>query len=238
MSRFCLSIIFCIYFQVCFSQDKLSGTAKYIVKEVTNEETIQSTDFVKSLEPFAKKIAADFSFELIFNSKGSAFFLRDDTKLKQYSKKSLSLSAIKYEYADTIWQDATYSYSITSMPGRSDKFFMYSVKNKPEWKITKEKKDINGYTCYKATKVIVNRRGKKTFSTPVIAWFCPEFPIGYGPLEYGNLPGLIFELQTQTYLYGISSISLVDKIDVPKKPDLEKYTEEELIQSLNKSLGK
>lgn len=52
-----------------------------------------------------------------------------------------------------------------------------------KWKITNEKKEIQGYKCQKA---ICNYLGR-TYE----AWFSSEIPIKNGPWKFGNLPGLI-----------------------------------------------
>jgi GLPGLI family protein len=60
-----------------------------------------------------------------------------------------------------------------------------------DWKISPEKKIINGYTCYKAigkVKYFIDK-----YSYYVEAWFCPEIPLPYGPDIYAGLPGLVFE---------------------------------------------
>ena len=226
--------LFCANYRC--AQNQPIGQAKYVVKLIPKQ---QQDKLLESLEPFADRIASDFEFTLLFDGNNSAFYLEDTPALQRYTENSLKLSAIKYDYADTVWQDKEKSYNVTGMPGQREKFFLMSYKEQPKWNITSEKKDIAGYTCYKATKVIQSVRGSKTFSKPIIAWFCPEISAPYGPLTYGNLPGLIFELQTEKYLYGIRNIQFNRNVRVPPKPQLEKaYTEDELIKSLRSSLGK
>src|SRR5690606_33728451 len=56
-------------------------------------------------------------------------------------------------------------------------------------------KMINNRKCYKATTIYQVKYGKKEFTHPVVAWYSPELPFNFGPQGYGNLPGLILELQ-------------------------------------------
>lgn len=75
------------------------------------------------------------------------------------------------------------------------------------WVLTSESKKIDGYTCYKATNEYVVDNGK-IFRHPVVAWFCPEIPIPYGPKGYGGLPGLILELQEWNIVFGAVKIDI------------------------------
>ena len=71
-----------------------------------------------------------------------------------------------------------------------------------KWEISSETKKINGYDCYKATTKDPRRRGALT------AWFCPKLPYPVGPIEYGNLPGLILELQFKRIKYMATKIDI------------------------------
>lgn len=71
-----------------------------------------------------------------------------------------------------------------------------------KWKLLNETKKIGDFLCYKAitTKIVEN---DKIFKKQVIAWYCPEYSIPFGPIGYGGLPGLIIELSIEneaTYL--------------------------------------
>ncbi|MFH6960100.1 GLPGLI family protein [Flavobacterium aquidurense] len=88
-----------------------------------------------------------------------------------------------------------------------------------DWSLVNESKEIEGFLCYKATstKVVVNSKG--TFQFPIIAWYCPKIPFSFGPNGYGNLPGLILELQVRNVVYGAKKIDLnLKKTPVLSKP--------------------
>lgn len=55
-----------------------------------------------------------------------------------------------------------------------------------EWEITKDKKEINSFVCYKAH---MEFRGRK-----FEAWYAPDIPISFGPWKFRGLPGLILEV--------------------------------------------
>lgn len=101
--------------------------------------------------------------------------------------------------------------------------------NEIEWEITKESKKIDNYICYKAIckEQIINRLGEEK-TREIVAWFTPELPYSYGPLEYNGLPGLILELEK----LGSKLVAKKITIDNDKTIEIEKpkgkiITEEE-----------
>jgi GLPGLI family protein len=56
----------------------------------------------------------------------------------------------------------------------------------PTWKVVPEQKVILGYPCQKAT--------YQKDSTTIEAWFTPLISVPSGPMGFGNLPGLILQL--------------------------------------------
>lgn len=56
-----------------------------------------------------------------------------------------------------------------------------------KWKIAPEQKKILDYVVQKATTTID--------TTEIIAWFTPQIQISNGPYKYGNLPGMILEIE-------------------------------------------
>lgn len=88
-------------------------------------------------------------------------------------------------------------------------FFVIECDFENNWNITKEKKKIDNYNCYKATKSIIkeNFKGEK-FEINVEAWYCPELSMSFGPLEYNGLPGLILELHLDNIIYYANSIKI------------------------------
>lgn len=69
------------------------------------------------------------------------------------------------------------------------------------WKITNETKQIQNFTCYKAT---TSFRGN-TFE----AWFTPDIPINAGPWKWYGLPGLIVEASDTEK----SEVYLLEKVE-------------------------
>lgn len=80
------------------------------------------------------------------------------------------------------------------------------------WKITNETKQIQNFTCYKAT---TSFRGN-TFE----AWFTPDIAINAGPCKWYGLPGLILEAtdKDQSVVYKVEKIEpLNEEVPFPSK---------------------
>lgn len=121
---------------------------------------------------------------------------------------------------------------------KKDSLYFFSL-NKPntllikkassiKWHFTDESKIIDDKLCFKATtfKTIISRLGNKEIE--IVAWYCPEIPIPFGPQNYGGLPGLIMELNdTGGITFYVSKISLNKKVNVqiPKNKILVDYNE-------------
>ncbi len=102
---------------------------------------------------------------------------------------------------------------------------------KIKWVITKEQKKIGKFTCTKATTI--------HFESEITAWFTDEIALSNGPDEYGNLPGMILELET--YNKTISATKILTKAVDPtlqfERPKQgEKISVADYYQRLNKIL--
>ncbi|MCI6213621.1 MAG: GLPGLI family protein [Bacteroides pyogenes] len=89
---------------------------------------------------------------------------------------------------------------------------------KISWNLTGEKKEIHSYACQRA---IGTFRGR-TYE----AWFTPEIPFKEGPYKFGELPGLILEINDmeKNFVYTCISITHPKQV-VPIKFWKWKYQE-------------
>ncbi|WP_340064030.1 GLPGLI family protein [Ascidiimonas aurantiaca] len=111
---------------------------------------------------------------------------------------------------------------------------VYNVKSNIgniNWKLTREKKKIGDFVCYKAT------HQKKVLDKyyEVTAWYAPGIPLAFGPGEYaGSLPGLILELYDHVKHFRCTSITLNPEkkitVSFPNEAAITTITEEEYQQ--------
>jgi GLPGLI family protein len=81
-----------------------------------------------------------------------------------------------------------------------------------KWELHDEIKTIADFTCFKATTfyTVTNSEGK-IFKRDFTAWYTPQLPYKFGPVGYGNLPGLIMELQDKNATYGVTKIEFFEE---------------------------
>ncbi len=93
----------------------------------------------------------------------------------------------------------------------------------PNWIITKEKKNIANYTCYRATL----QKGDALIE----AWFTKEIQINEGPMGYWGLPGLILEMTEGKKHVIFDRISyLSDTITLQPPTEGKKISRQEFIE--------
>ncbi|WP_445714469.1 GLPGLI family protein [Flavobacterium sp.] len=104
--------------------------------------------------------------------------------------------------------------------------FLIKTPSNHNWNILSESKKIDNYLCYKATYTeSYTARDGKTKERVITAWFCPELPYSFGPLEFNGLPGLILELEKNGNKVVAKTILLSDKkidLKIPNKKTITK----------------
>lgn len=237
MRKFIVFIYFLTIASFTFAQQKqISGVATYRVRTVAKTSVGEMEKLLLHTSPHGNTLAEQLSFALSFTDEQAGFEYIDNNL--KVSDSDLRFAKLNVGYSDYIWQDINRSYTRTQEgfgAGRKD-VLLYREKTSNHWTITDEVKMIGDFLCIKATMNEVTERGSNRFVKPVIAWFCPEIPVPFGPLHYGNLPGLILELQTESALFGATKIEFHKEIQIPDLPDLDKFTEKGLIERLQKMI--
>lgn len=165
----------------------------------------------------ARNGAKTLEFELLFNKTSSLF--------QQVDKIENEDAAVKFAcafsgYKNPVYYDKAkkeYKYNNFASPIVNEKEFLIIYKDSIGWTLLNETKIINNYTCYKATSLVPVYKINDVSFTTITAWYCPQIAINYGPLTFGNLPGLIFELQNQYSSLVIDKIEFNSEIKI-KEP--------------------
>jgi len=203
-----------------FSQTK-GGEAVYQAMTINEDEENYKKviDLFTNQRPNVLTTVSELEFTLKFNKESSVFYANEYEGIADSYEIMFAQALVGYGYKT--WQN-TKSYYIHNEQGS---FVGQRIKNF-EWQITNETKKIDNFLCYKAIGIesVTNKKGH--FRKPVIAWFCPEIPYSYGPLKFGNLPGLILELQTRNAVFGLKSLVLKN-VEIDKMPNVRIKTEEE-----------
>lgn len=174
-------------------------------------------------------IASEFDFSMVYNDSHSIFYL----ERKIYSDEAAARLALIFSgsFFGRVKQHAD-AFITEELQEDFGKFLV----SRPyqDWQLHDETKIIGEYTCFKATTyyTITNLAGK-VFRRDFTAWYTPQLPYKFGPAGYGNLPGLIIELQGKEFTLGVSKIQFYNEGEQTKEnklPELRKLkaiTEEE-----------
>lgn len=205
MKFYKLLIILLLYCTINYSQ-RNSVYIEYgitiTVEEFFLKDKIMSESFINAAEAANK-----LRFGLIIKNETSKFY---DVNIGLDSDNNLKIAKIDAKYMGVIYNRNNEILKQSELLGKN----IYTKENIVEnWVLTNETKQIDNYLCYKATNeyTVVNPKG--TFKFPVIAWYCPKLPYNFGPLGYGNLPGLILELQVRNVNYHLKKIDLNSDFD-------------------------
>jgi len=117
-----------------------------------------------------------------------------------------------------------------------------------KWILTKEKRLINNFTCFKAIseEKYFSAFLNKEIILKHIAWYTPEIQIPFGPTVFNGLPGLVISCQIGGYYFVADKIEFKkEKLEI-KKPtkgikisfeDFDKKHKEEIGEILKKRKG-
>ncbi|NBL64562.1 GLPGLI family protein [Flavobacterium sp. NST-5] len=211
----------------CFGQ-KSSGRIIYKIRPITLEgKAAKDNPLVQE----TKKISEAQTFELAFNQSLSKFTLIKNLTTDETDDNLSRLASITFTTEDTYFTEKKSNKQIVE---KHDGTLVEKESLKKDWTITSETKKIGNYICTKATLdlPIINRKGEKK-TIPIVAWFAPAIPSGYGPKEFYGLPGLILELTERQTTYLVSKITWVKnseiKIAIPKG---KKISEAEYLKNM------
>ncbi|MEZ4854807.1 GLPGLI family protein [Flavobacterium sp.] len=221
------SIFLFLFFQCLYSQS-IEVVYNFIPKEITQTSTNEHVNaLIQELDNL------NIEFLLKADNAASYFKLIENDLNGQNTKEKLLIktNVLRIGYMNPYYYSKAENTFYYEKEG-----FVIKKENGLAPQITKETKKIDNYTCYKAIykEKIINRIGKEV-EREIIAWFTPELPYAYGPLEYNGLPGLILELEKLGCKLVAKSIT-IDKdkditIEKPKGKTISENEYKEKIKS-------
>jgi GLPGLI family protein len=189
---------------------------KVIYKVVSNEKFVEQgqkseIDYINDL---VNENIQWVTFELVFKD-GKSHFEREDKVYPEHIK-------INNSMIDGLVSGGKYFYDSSTKILLNEKFVLgknYLISSNSEdvlWKVTNEQKEINGYKCYKATKIeeVINSKG--VFKHTITAWFTPSLPFQFGPKNNNSLPGLILVLEDKNYTYYVEKLIFNEIVNLPE----------------------
>lgn len=160
----------------------------------------------------------DIYYTLITNGKESVFYYKEGMKISGQETNNRFIGAGG--------GDGIYYKNITNKKYLHQSDFLgneYLVSlNEKVWVLTKEKKVVNNFLCYKALseQIYYSEIFRKEVLIKHVAWYTPEIPVPFGPTVFNGLPGLVIAAQVGGYYYYADKIEFNLKenpIIIPKK---------------------
>lgn len=196
----------------------------------------------KNQEVVKSKVASSFvgvdealsrlNYELVVNEGKSNFYL---TSMLDFNEKAARL-ARAFAGNNEYFKDKE-SNKIIKKVNFSNEIFYVQLEPLSKWNLVNEQKVINGYTCFKATQEKQLKLKKTDRTYLVVAWYCPAIPMVNGPKEFGDLPGLILELQDGKITFLASKIELDSNLKLTLKDVNHKLIlEEEFYKIVEKTV--
>lgn len=159
-------------------------------------------DFLK----LAKNAAQYLSYTLLFNENESIFCLDNIMETNQNEiSAAVAFSGIYGKFFNIKKSMLLLNEFDNEDFGRIVVQKQYDYK----WEFSNESKKIDGFTCFKASRIMIIDNGDSgVFKRPIIAWYCPSIPASFGPVGEGGLPGMILELHNRNVVLGVKKIDL------------------------------
>lgn len=209
------TILFLIFIQLSFGQNNISYKIIYKQKYLKTSSNKEKKESFKNFENRILKDINNLKFSLEFNRTKYSFKRIKKMELDTRGiKLALSLGSGKGVY----YGDIEKNIRLHKKNSFGSDFIIKSSFNELKWDIQNETKIIGGYKCRKATlyEDIYTSKGKK--KRLVVAWFTTQIPSNFGPAGYGNLPGLIIELnKSGKYVFYVDKI-IISKSEIKLNP--------------------
>lgn len=206
-----LFLLLLLNFHIASAQIQ-SGEIIYKIKAPNNINNFMDTteveepaikDFMKKEFDKIKKHTPYLTFNLQFNNKESVFHYQNN--MSNDSGVDLNLIAIVTGVDGLYYTSLRDQTNLHQFESFDKKWLIQKDLSDINWEIQNESKVIKGYKCKKAVaKVNFNHLKKGT----ITAWFCPDLPYPYGPMEYNGLPGIILGLEIRNFYFYADSIKL------------------------------
>ncbi|MFY8096786.1 MAG: GLPGLI family protein [Flavobacterium sp.] len=220
-------ILIGFYFLIFVSkgQQIISGSVIYKLK--SKQESNEKFDDIIKLGRTARD---NQQFELLFSSNESIFL--------QINELQSDLNPDEIKLFKNFYSKNFYVFSenkiVLEQVELDNKKYLLKKNLNYTWNLTNETKVIGLYNCFKAITYKEIYRDNTIKKIPIVAWYCPEIPFGFGPKNYFGLPGLILELHDSNVVFYASKLNFDLSFKNKKLPSLvgeEKSLEElKLIQ--------
>lgn len=119
-------------------------------------------------------------------SKGASLYEKDGRKAEEQAVEEGGMRIMMVEPEEIVFSDLEQMTTTEQREFMSRMFLISTDLRRHTWKLTGKQKTVAGYPCQEAVYADT--------AIKAVAWFCPQIPVSSGPGGFGNLPGMILEL--------------------------------------------
>jgi GLPGLI family protein len=199
------NIIFLLFFQILFSQKNIEVVYKTNFNGSFLSSENKKNDNLKNLNEGLEEKISTLEFQLLINDQKSLFKSIPEME-KDGETTGQKMAKIVVGYDNVYYTDLKVEKIIIEEPSLDTKNKVDLGFNTFKWEFLNETKEINGYKCYLAKTMFAH--------LTVFAWYCPQLPYSFGPMEFCNLPGLILELQKGNLIFQAEKIKFNSTINL------------------------
>jgi GLPGLI family protein len=235
MKTYIITLMIC--FSSAFFAQKIEGKITYIAStkkalDYRNNNNGDGNLKIKNDVNEIYKKAKDVEVILNFNEKLSEYYVVD--KLEVGNVENINITHIMAGSEKKYYTSNSFSGYVSNTLDCYILGECFLIENTlPKWELLQDTKDIGGFLCYRAI-----LKNPKTGKPNLEAWYTPTIPYQYGVVDYYGLPGIILEINKNTFSIIAIKIELNPKekikIDEPKK--VEKLTQKQFRTMTRKAL--
>ncbi|SFB78852.1 GLPGLI family protein [Zunongwangia mangrovi] len=229
---------------ICFFGFSLNAQSLEVVYGVSTELSLTKEQLEKIPPQIREHYKQSFKnlkhikYRLQINDHESLFKMQESMENEALS--GFAFTRIMAGFSGTYYSNYQKDICLNQTNAFGREFIISSKMSNMIWQLSKEQKTIKDFKVYKASgfETIKNNSGEHEIS--IIAWYTPEINLPFGPANYGNLPGLILELERNKKTYTIENIQDKEniKIEKPSKGKQVTHAEfEEIGARVMKNLG-
>lgn len=219
------SYLFAFLFSLNLLNAQMQGVAEYSVQVINDKDNFMQQSLLNDFLGL-EDIIHELVFQLVFDHQNSFFVLKD----KEYSREEYLIGAKLAVGATTnlLKNEFGILSDFPSFTPFVDEKWVPEELREYSFEIKEETKQIKGYTVNKAILYYeVGNKKKGYHKKEAIAWFCSDIPVPHGPLAFGDLPGLILELETSQANFSLLDIEFKE-VNLPKIIETEIISKEDL----------
>ncbi len=215
-----------------FAIQAQEATVTYLNKVIT--DTLKMKTLPLELQHILKKNMAGENYYL-FIKDNKSLYTSEEQKQEEIIKEEFDADqftetkSILQPYSEVIYTDINSANRISKITARGNSYLIEEPLEEIEWIQLKDIKTINGYECKLAE---ANFKGKI-----VKAWYTEAINLSFGPSWFGNLPGLILEIELGKRVISATEINF-SMLGIMEIPSQGIPTSREKYNSLNEKANK